>query len=491
MPLGMELDPNNRWVLKAATIPWDAIDVKYAEGFKSSCGNVAYPLRLALGALIIKATLNFSDEELVLQIQENPYLQYFCGLPGYAHKRPFEQSTVTLFRKRLTDKILGEINEMVIAKALNPKKNDSKNNNSNDNDNDRTETENSSAVEPKNPPKETRSKNKGTLMLDSTCVPQHIRYPLDLSLLDEARRKLEKMIDDLYLIAGGNKPRTYRRKARKDFLTIAKKKNKTKKEIRKAIGKQLDYIKRDMAHITQYRKNGFSLSQDGYILFHTISKLFEQQSEMYKTRKHKIKHRIVSIRQPWIRPIVRGKAKAKVEFGAKIDLSVYKGFARLEHTSFEAYNESENFISEIERFYEREKHYPKRVLADQIYRNRENLKYCSERGIQMLGKPLGRPTKNYASNKRQIRKSEIDRIEIERKIGLAKGSYGMALLKTRLRNTTLSMIAISILAMNIARSSKLLFITLIFIIRNYWENLKMKNIESMNYHQLYIVLKNA
>jgi len=486
MPLGMELDPNNRWVLKAATIPWDAIDVKYAEKFKSTCGNVAYPLRLALGALIIKATLNFSDEELVLQIQENPYLQYFCGLPGYTQKRPFEQSTVTLFRKRLTDKILGEINEMVIALALNPKKKDNKNNNGHT-DADKS----SSAVAPKNPPKSTPSKNKGTLMLDSTCVPQHIRYPLDLSLLDEARRKLEKMIDDLHLIAGGNKPRTYRRKARKDFLSIAKKKNKTKKEIRKAIGKQLDYIKRDINHVTQYTKNGFGLSQDNYILFHTISKLFEQQSEMYKTRKHKIKHRIVSIRQPWIRPIVRGKAKAKVEFGAKIDLSVYKGFARLEHTSFEAYNESENLISEIERFYEREKHYPKRVLADQIYRNRENLKYCNERGIQMLGKPLGRPTKNYAPNKRQIRKSEIDRIEIERKIGLAKGSYGMALLKTRLRNTTLNMIAISILAMNIARSSKLLFISLIFIIKNYRENVKMKNIESMNYHQLYIILKNA
>jgi hypothetical protein len=69
----------------------------------------------------------------------------------------------------------------------------------------------------------------------------------------------------------------------------------------------------------------------------------------------------------------------------------------------------------------------------------------------MLGKPLGRPSKNYVPNKRQIRKSEIDRIEIERKIGLAKGSYGMVLLKTKLRNTTLSMIAISILAMKSGR----------------------------------------
>jgi len=493
MPLGIELNPTNRWVLKAATIPWDDIEVKYADLFKDSkYGNVAYPLRLALGALLIKATLGYSDVELAFQIQENPYLQYFCGLPGYTNELPFDPSTVTHFRKRLSEATLQEINEMVIAKALKPKKQVNKQHKDHDSDSDQHGNhEDTSSDVAQTPTDEKEPKNKGTLILDSTCAPQHIRFPMDLSLLDESRRKLEKMIDDLYKSAGGKKPRTYRKKARKDFLVVAKKKNKTKKEIRKAIGKQLGYVERDIKHITKYKTAGYNLSTGGQLLFFTICKLFEQQSEMHKTHTNTVKHRIVSIRQPWVRPIVRGKARAKVEFGAKLDISVYKGFARLEHTSFEAYNESENFKSQVERFRKREGHYPNRVLADQIHRNRENLKFCTEHNISMLGKPLGRPSKDYVPNKKQIRKSEIDRIEVERKIGLAKGSYGMGLLRTKLRNTSLGMIALSILAMNISRSAKLLFVFFIFIIKNFCANLKKKNIGLMDYHQPCMMLENV
>lgn len=482
MPMGMELDPNNRWVLKAATIPWDEVEKKYAKLFRNNkCGNVAYPLRLALGSLIIKATFGYSDVELAFQIQENPYLQYFCGLPGFTKKLPFDPSTVTYFRKRLTDDVLGEINEMIIAKALSTQEKSKNKDNKPDNNG------NENSAPPDTPSQDTPPKNKGTLILDSTCVPQHIRFPLDLSLLDEARRKLEKMIDFFHSLAGGMKPRTYRRKARKDFLIVAKKKKKSAKEIRKAIGKQLDYIARDIRHITEYRKKGFNLPPDDYALFFTICKLFDQQLEMYKTRTHTVKHRIVSIRQPWVRPIVRGKARAKVEFGAKIDISVYKGFTRLEHSTFEPYNESENFVSEIEKFFTREKHYPKRVLVDKIYRNQENILYCNKHGIEILGKPLGRPSKDYVPNKRKIRKAEIDRIEVERKIGLAKGSYNMALVKAKLKNTSLTMIALSILAMNITKSAKLHlkslklpFIFIIFMLIYFIKTMK-KSIKRLDY----------
>ena len=82
-PFGMQMNPNNRWVKKAAVIPWDAIEDKYAELFPSNTGNVAKPLRTALGSLLIQQQLHFSDEELVEEIRENPYFQYFIGLPGY------------------------------------------------------------------------------------------------------------------------------------------------------------------------------------------------------------------------------------------------------------------------------------------------------------------------------------------------------------------------------------------------------------------------
>lgn len=117
-PVGMNLKENNRWVKKAQTIPWLEIEKRYAALFTNRKGNVAKPLRLALGACIIQAEYGYSDEEIVLQIQENPYLQYFCGYLGYDDsKLPFDPSLMVYFRKRLTPEILGEINEMILRDA--------------------------------------------------------------------------------------------------------------------------------------------------------------------------------------------------------------------------------------------------------------------------------------------------------------------------------------------------------------------------------------
>ncbi len=82
-PVGMNLKESNRWVKKAQTIPWLEIEKRYAALFTNRKGNVAKPLRLALGACIIQAEYGFSDKETALMLQENPYLQYFCGYPGY------------------------------------------------------------------------------------------------------------------------------------------------------------------------------------------------------------------------------------------------------------------------------------------------------------------------------------------------------------------------------------------------------------------------
>jgi len=166
MRLGLKLDPENRWVKKAETIPWEDIELRYAALFQNGKGNVAKPLRMALGALLIQTEYQYSDTEVPLQIQETPCLQYFCGLPGYEDKPPFDSSLMVYFRKRLTREILGEINEMVIARA--------------------------EKKEPPPPPEDNGAEtpNAGTLSVDATCAPQNIRYPLDTSLLNEAREKL-------------------------------------------------------------------------------------------------------------------------------------------------------------------------------------------------------------------------------------------------------------------------------------------------------------
>ena len=150
------------------------------------------------------------------------------------------------------------------------------------------------------------------------------------------------------------------------------------KAIRKAIGKQLGYLRRNLNTIDSlFKLDGHgNLSNRQTRELETIRMLFDQQQQMYKTRTHRIEDRIVSISQPHVRPIVRGKAKAETEFGAKVAISMVDGYAFIDHLSWDAFNESSDLIQAVENYRERYGCYPEAVLADQIYRSRGNLFFC-------------------------------------------------------------------------------------------------------------------
>ncbi len=310
-PMGLHTNPDNRWIKMADRIPWDEFESKYAELFPGDNGNVAKPLCMALGSLIIQTRFQYSDRELVEQITENPYLQYFIGLPGYQEQAPFDASTLVLFRKRISSEMLMEANEYLLAHK----------------DDDHTSPSSGGADDSSSEEKET---NRGTLTLDAICAPANIRYPQDVSLLNAAREKLETIICfcksyDLPL------PRRYKKCARKDYLAFAKSKKHSAKKIRKALRKQLGYVARDIRYLEEFMSNGYAATEKEAGLYLTITALYEQQKYMYDNKIHSVERRIVSITQPWLRPIVRGKVKAPVEFGAKFDLSLdSEGYGRIE-----------------------------------------------------------------------------------------------------------------------------------------------------------------
>ena len=434
-PVGMNLKEDNRWVKKAQTIPWLEIEHRYAALFTNRKGNVAKPLRLALGACIIQAEYGYSDEETALQIQENPYLQYFCGYPGYDdEKLPFDPSLMVYFRKRLTPEVLGEINEMILREAKARQAKEIKSEDHDDSDHDSGQDGNS-----------------GTMIVDATCAPSNIRYPQDVSLLNEARENAEKLLDVLHDPTDGKKPRTYRKRARKDYLKYTRCRKHTAKMTRKAIGKQLAYLRRDLDAIDGKLSLGKSLTTRQMERLDTICTIYEQQKYMYDNHTHSVPDRIVSVSQPFVRPIVRGKAGKPVEFGAKLDISVVDGWTRLECCSFDAYNEAGNLQAMVERFRAREGHYPSRILADKIYRNRENLSYCKERGIRLSGPALGRPRKGDIRDKAQDYLDECERVEVERRFSLAKRKCGMGLVTAKLQETAAHVIAMSVLVLNLRK----------------------------------------
>lgn len=114
MPFGGHLDEENRWVILSKKIPWSELEQDYKKKLSDSeLGAPAKTLRMALGALIIKEKLQISDREVVEQIRENHYLQYFIGMHGYEDKELFDASMMVHFRKRLDGELLRKANEII------------------------------------------------------------------------------------------------------------------------------------------------------------------------------------------------------------------------------------------------------------------------------------------------------------------------------------------------------------------------------------------
>lgn len=458
------IDPNNRWIKMSKLIPWEMIEEKYAQHFKETpFSRPAKPARMAIGTLIIKEKYSLSDIETVEMITENPYFQYFIGMESFSSNAPMESSVLTLFRKRITPEILSEINDYIIEREKND---DDKNNQVSGSDETDKEYENKSNA------------NEGTLILDATCVPSDIRYPTDVSLLDEGREYLEGIIDEQHNkgLTNGQKPRTYRQIAHKEYMRFVRNRRPSRKVIRKALRKQLGYIRRNLAKIEELGTNELSSKSKERLAI--VLKLYDQQKHMYETKTHQVNDRIVSLSQPWVRPIVRGKATAQVEFGAKISVSVLDGYVRIEHLSWDAYNESKTLQDTVERYKNQAGVYPQRILADKIYRTRDNLKYCSINHIQMSGPKLGRPPKNkalYAQQCLEERRYAGERNEVEGKFGTAKRCYGLDRLTVRLKDTSETQIHMIVLTMNLwkkMKSSFALFLDLprlnVFCMKNNW-----------------------
>ena len=447
---GMQLDTSNEWVILAERIPWDVCEKMYAEMFPSKTGHPALSVRVALGSLIIKQRKCLSDRELVKEIKESPYLQYFIGFTRFQKEEPFTAPALVYFRKRIDVDFLATVNDMILERSTPTKEHDK------DNENDR-------AKQASEVPDEYG--NIGTQILDATVSPSNIRYPQDFSLTNEAREKLEAMIDGFHnAFHPWKKPRTYRRTARKEFLELSKSKKKSAKKIRAYLRRDLERIRRDMGYVEQYLQAGYELSESDMAMYETIQELYQQQKYMFDNKTHTVENRIVSLSQPYIRPIVRGKAKTPVEFGAKYDVSIDEnGHARLEKIDFDPYNESTIFIDAIERYRKRTGHYPKRVLVDKIYRTRDNLRFCKDHHIEISGPKLGRPAEGKPKVSKDERQDEKDRIEVERFFSLDKRRNGAGLIMTKLSDTTLNTIALTILVTNLFATSANTFFVLYFM----------------------------
>lgn len=471
LPFGGKLSPSNRWVKLAGIIPWDLVEEAYKSSLSdSSMGAPAKSARIAFGALVVKERLALTDEETVAQIQENPFIQYFLGLSEFKQSPPFDPSLMVHFRARFKPEHLAEINERIV---LGEKESIPGGGGDGPGDDDAAPSGGSPGDPSEAPSPDTDSSgaaNEGKLLIDASCTPADIAYPTDLGLLNEAREKAERIIDVLHADLGGSmkKPRDYRRKARKDYLSVARARRPGRGRIRTAIGKQLRYLKRDFGHISRQLEEGARLSALSPLEYKNllvIRTLYEQQEKMYRKRVHRVADRIVSISQPHIRPIVRGKATAPVEFGAKISISCVKGYVYLDRLSWDAYNECNDLPGQAEAYKRRHGYYPESVHADAIYRTRANRAYCKERGIRLSGLRPGRLPgcpEALAALRRQVREDELARNPVEGKFGNVKRRGTLSRVMAKLARTAETTIYIGFIVLNLNRKLAELLRALLF-----------------------------
>ena len=410
------LNKENRWVKLGDSLPWSEIEVAYNKRLSNThygAGNK--PARMVVGALVIKHMEQLSDEKTIEMIQENPFMQYFVGLECFTEKPIFSPELFVSIRKRLDEKFFNALTKyLAIASGKTPKA-------------DHTDEEGHA--------------HGGTLKVDATCCDSEMRYPTDSNLLEDGSRQIERVLQKLCGKLRKKMPKLRRAESRKAFLELVKKKRKSRHQIEKIKRIQLHCLEADLQTFMDFigglSTTVFSVLRKPDIkCIHSTVTMFQQQKEMFETGTRSCLDRIVSLFQPHIRPIVRGKAKANVEFGAKIGASIVEGYTYVDHLSWDAYNESRDLQLSIALYQERHGILPKEIQADKLYLNKENRILLKSLHIDCFNRPLGRPPKEENDRNLEAKKAAVGgRNEIEATFGTGKRVYGANNIRAKLADT--------------------------------------------------------
>jgi hypothetical protein len=415
------------------------------------------------------------------------YLQYFVGLSSFTTQEPFDPSLMVTIRYRLGGDVMEDFNQLVLREAgiIAPPSKDNRSSADNENnssdtctgadqssnkDKEEQDIEQSNNIEHSDATGDNNTvANNGTLLLDATIAEQQIEYPTDLKLLNESREQLERMIEQVCKQGKLHQPRMYKNKARQQYLTIAKKKKKTKKDIRKGLRSQLQYVSRDIKYVNklleQHATLKLSLNKRDWKLLQVVHEVYRQQQEMFTGDKHTIDHRIVSLYQPHVRPMPRGKDRVHTEFGSKQLVMLKDGYTHVQTISWDNFNEGTHLKESVEAYKEIYGCYPQKVSADAIFGNKVNRQYLKDKAIQFVGKQLGRPPKTSNAEKRKLQKEMAGRNEIEGKFGQGKNSYGLQKIKARMKDTSESWIMSIYFIMNLVKLSERAFLFLLKAMR--------------------------
>jgi IS5 family transposase len=415
-PFGGKLNENNRWLRIAELIPWEELEEEYAKRF-SDIGRPAKDAQLIIGLMLLKHMTGLSDEGLVEEVLENPYMQAFCGFEKFVTEEILDSSTLTKMRERLGleffKKLERKTYKMLIDRRI--------------------------------------IKAKG-MLVDATVFPEEIKYPNDVGLLNDVREWLVRNIKRIGKSIG-KKYRTRPREAKKEYLNFSKKKTKTKKTINKAKKKMLQYVRRNIKQlkdaIEQVKATGQRVKQNIMDRLEVAEKIYHQQDEMYRRKRNRIAGRVVSFHRPYVRPIKRGKTGKRTEFGGKGALVAVDGFLFLDHFEHRAFAEEGLLGRHLAGYLERFGKLPPYASMDAKYGTEENRELASALEVRASFKRRGRKPKTVDSQDRWFKKKQRERNRIEGNFGNGKEHYGLDRVRYSIKDGSEIWIRAGILAMNL------------------------------------------
>jgi len=437
MPYSGQIDQNNRWIKLSELVPWERLEVIYLRHFHSEKYAKVKKCRLMMGLLLGQMMLEQSNVQIVEYFHENPYYQYFCGQSTFipkGKKAIIHHSLLSKRRSRLGKAYMSEF-EKEILEVL----------------------------------KEKGLVKGQKLILDATVFPANITYPSDIKLLNVSR---EYCCDTILKVKNSLDPkrriRTYRDSAKKVARHFQKTKKKSKAFIRKTRKQMLQYLKRNIRQLEQLldeldfkiRKGTNTLKEwvisDIKKHLHTAQTIYAQQFEMARTKGRRVANRIVSFKQPKIRPIIRGKEGKNVEFGVKAHVAIVDGFAMLNDCEFDPYHEGIRLSQSLDKHNTRFERNPDLVLADQLYANRDNRDLLKSQGIEHSFRPVGRPPnisdKEKKKQRATFKKHQGERNHIEGLFGTLKSHYHLDKIRWTVPDGESMQIRMGLIASNLNRA---------------------------------------
>ena len=416
------LDQNHIMIKIANSLNWINISNQLSKFYSSSRGRPTKPSRAKVGLLILKHLYKLSDEEVVDFLKRDLYAQYLCNVSIQEAKKFIHSSTLTYFRKQIGSEGIKLIEKELLSLL---KKN-----------------------------KLIKGKK---LVIDTTVVSSPISYPTDIHLLESLRTKAVKLLDAARQF-GAKRYRTYRRAARKTFLTFTKLKRRTSKARRKIQKKLIQFTSRNirqlkdsLENISKKARNTNAKAKDAFSrkakdFVKTASKIIQQQKEIYKGKS--VKERIVSSWATHIRPMVRGKFPVEVEFGPKILLSLHGKFLFLDSLNFDNVADVTLLPQAIESYQTRFGRLPSQIAADRGFYSKDNYQYCLDKKITKVAiEKKGKPSTT--SPPAFLKRLRRGRCAIEAKISLAKRKFGLDRINYRISGGEEIWIRLGLMVMNL------------------------------------------